>query len=152
MHRVMLLCVGIVVALQSLESVAQETLNFYRATIPVRSQDDKERQYAAQKGIQEVIQRMSGSETVLENPQIQIAIGNAQRYIEQFQYLAGEDSELIDRGYTLQLSMIFSSSVIRRIITESGEPYWPENRPTTLVWAPPGWGVFRTDDPLRNEV
>ncbi len=114
--------------------LAAEPLDFYRATIPVRSQDAKERQYAAQKGLQEVLVRMSGSEAVLENPQVQSEVDNAQRYIEQFQYQANTSPELVERGYREELSMLFSSRVVERILRQAGEPFWPVNRPSVLVW------------------
>lgn len=114
--------------------LAAEPLDFYRATIPVRSQDVKERQYAAQKGLQEVLVRMSGSEGVLDNPEVQKAVDEAQRYIEQFQYQANTDAELLERGYREEMSMLFSSRVVERVLRQAGEPFWPVNRPSVLVW------------------
>lgn len=114
--------------------LAAEPLDFYRATIPVRSQDVTERQYAAQKGLQEVLVRMSGSEDVLDNPEVQKAVDEAQRYIEQFQYQGNTNPELLKRGYREEMSMLFSSRVVERVLRQAGEPFWPVNRPSVLVW------------------
>lgn len=109
-------------------------LDLYRSIVPVRSQDTSERQFAAQKGLQEVLVRMSGSASVLESPVVQEAIGKAQRYLEQFQYTRLEDSNLKQKGFEENLSLVFSPRVVKEILRDAKQPFWPETRPKTLVW------------------
>ena len=114
---------------------AQENMAYYQAVVPVLSQSAKDRQYAAQKGMQEVLIRMSGSESVLANEQIKRAVDKAQSYIEQFQYRLVDDEALREKGYNEALMMMFSPELIERVLLrEARVSYWPPNRPDVLVW------------------
>lgn len=118
----------------ALDCAAQPVDPYFSADIPVRTQDTKERQYAAQKGMQEVLVRLSGSEQVLRDDQIQQAVGQALRYVEQFQYRPVTDQDLLDRGLEEFINLTFSSSLLESLLSESKQPYWPVNRPSTLIW------------------
>ena len=114
---------------------AQDTAGLFRAVVPVRSQSNSDRQYAAQKGMQEVLVRMSGSEGVLLNQVVQRAVGSAQTYILQFQYRPVDDKALLAKGYRQALSMLFSRELIERLLLkEARVSYWPPNRPEVLLW------------------
>lgn len=130
-------CVCIIAALMLVSEIAlaqSSKLDLYRSVVPVRSQDASERQFAAQKGLQEVLVRMSGSRDVLDNEVVQEAIGHAQRYLEQFQYARLSDTELRQKGFEENLSLVFSPKVVKEILRDAKEPFWPETRPKTLVW------------------
>lgn len=118
----------------ALTAQAQPIDPYFSTTVPVRSQAADERQYAAQKGIQEVLVRLSGSEGVLQSDQIQDAVGKALNYVEQFQYQEVEDPELLDKGIKESIQLRFSPRLVKEILTRAKQPYWPVNRPSTLVW------------------
>lgn len=126
--------VSLLVVLSNSVFAQNAKLDLYRSVVPVRSQDASERQFAAQKGLQEVLVRMSGSASVLESPSVQEAIGKAQRYLEQFQYARLDNSELKQKGFEENLSLVFSARVVKEILREAKQPFWPETRPKTLVW------------------
>lgn len=132
------LCIVAFLAWTTNLAYAQNTqttkLDLYRSVVPVRSQEVSERQFAAQKGLQEVLVRMSGSASVLEDEIIQGAIGQAQRYLEQFQYARLDDPELKQKGFEENLSLVFSSRVVKNLLRDARKPFWPETRPKTLVW------------------
>lgn len=113
---------------------ANTSLTYYDASVPVRSQEIKERQYAAQKGLQEVLVRMSGSEQTLDNASVQQAVGQALRYVEAFEYRIMQDEVWLERGYGEQVLLSFSPTVVKRILRDASQAFWPENRPKVLLW------------------
>ncbi len=121
----------------------QKSKSLFEASVGVRSQSTPERQYAAQRGLQEVLVRMSGSPKVLENAKIQAAVDKAQSYMAQFQYHVNSDKEEYSQGKKQVINIVFSPAAVERVIRQSGQPFWPANRPKTLVW-------LVEDDPERG--
>lgn len=118
-----------------IQTNALGSLNYYQATVPVRSQSKTDRQYAAQKGLQEVLVRMNGSESVLQNAQVKAAVRRAQSYIEQFQYRQIKEEALVSKGYKQEMQLTFSPELIERLLLRQAQVrYWPTNRPQILVW------------------
>lgn len=113
---------------------AQTEINYFSAEVPVKSQDSKERKSAASEGLREVLIRVSGSPGVLASGELDKKINGAISYVEQFQYLPLEDEALIKGGYRERISLKFSPSVVERLLYETRLPYWPVNRPKTVVW------------------
>lgn len=108
-----------------------DTSSYFSASVPVSSQSTSERNRAAAQGLREVLVRMSGVTQLDDYPATQEVLSNASRHIQQFQYelVRGGDGRRVEH-----LVMSFSPAVIERIIKETGLPYWPANRPSTLVW------------------
>ncbi len=117
-----------------LSTSAQPVDPYFSTLVPVRSQDIKERQYAAQKGMQKVLVRLSGTEEVLKNKEVQKAVGKALNYVEQFQYQEVDDQKLLDKGIEESILLRFSPRLIKETLTRTKQPYWPINRPSTLIW------------------
>lgn len=115
---------------------AQEAMPYYQAVVPVRSQSAEDRKFAAQKGMQEVLVRMSASERVLQNAQVQSAIDRAQSYLEQYQFRLVEDEALKEKGFREEMKLVFSPELIQQLlVNKARERYWAEgNRPKILVW------------------
>ncbi|TVZ39966.1 hypothetical protein P886_4382 [Alteromonadaceae bacterium 2753L.S.0a.02] len=110
-------------------------LEFYKAQVAVKSQSPSERGKAAQQALAEVLVRMSGSSAAIADPQVKKALGRAISYVEQFQYHPNDDQEQLREGFSELLSLRFSPVAIERLLRqETGLPYWPTNRPATLVW------------------
>ncbi|WP_139309791.1 DUF2066 domain-containing protein [Teredinibacter haidensis] len=108
--------------------------NFFKASVPVTSQSPGDRKAAAQLAFAEVITRISGSDLVLDNSQMNSAHSNAIAYVEQFQYSPVDDPKLLAQGYKEQIALTFSAVSIERLLRKNNQPFWPVNRPTTLVW------------------
>lgn len=115
---------------------AQKAISYYQAVVPVHSQSAEDRKFAAQKGMQEVLVRMSASESVLENKQVQSAIDRAQSYLEQYQFRLVQDEALKKKGFREEMNLTFSPELIQRLlVNQARERYWAEgNRPKILVW------------------
>lgn len=115
-------------------SVAHAQIQYFQAGVPVKSQGTKERAEAAELGLYEVLQRMSGSREVEINEVIVERSRRALSYVLQFRYGELDDEVLQDKGYQSMLYLSYSPKVIKDIILEAGLNFWPVNRPNTLVW------------------
>lgn len=115
-------------------AVAQTDIEYFQAKVPVSSQTNKERRAAAEKGLERVILRVSGSSATVNDPAVQSSVKNALNYVEQFRYLPLRDDSLIQQGYRELLSLSFSPEVVKKVLMEAKQPYWPVNRPKTLLW------------------
>ena len=113
---------------------AYSAQDFFQATIAVSSQSPSVRKVAAKKAFAEVMVRLSGTELVLENPQIHAAMGKAINYVEQFQYHPQADPSLVAEGLKEEISLTFSPTTIERLLRKNDQPFWPVNRPSTLIW------------------
>jgi len=128
-------CLFLTVLAASLGAIAaKSSLNFYEANVAVRSQAAKERQYAAQKGLQQVLVRMSGSASVLKNSAIQSKVSKAESYVQQFQYFVNDNQNDFKQGKKQLINFVYSSKAVEQILRDAGEPFWPTNRPSTVVW------------------
>ncbi|WP_162926351.1 DUF2066 domain-containing protein [Teredinibacter purpureus] len=124
----------IALSLFATAATAGANVDFFSASVPVASQSKADRIAAAQQGFAEVVVRISGSELVLDNAPLSRAQDNAIAYVEQFQYSSVMDVGLIAEGFNEQISLAFSAPAIERLLRDNNLPYWPINRPTTLVW------------------
>ncbi len=106
-------------------------LDFYQARVPVANQSSGERKRAASEGLRQVLVRVSGAMDLAQSDDIQVSLNKASSYIDQYQY----DTERTDWGDKQEfLSMSFSAAVIERLLVKAKLPFWPINRPKTLVW------------------
>lgn len=129
-YRVIVLLLSVLMACSAASHAA---IDFYRGVVPVKSQAKQQRELAAKEAFAQVIVRLSGSSSALEEDAIRQAQSRALSYVEQFQYLALEDEELLARGYKEQISLQFSPAPLKKLLMASYK-FWPTNRPSTLVW------------------
>ncbi|MFL0809987.1 MAG: DUF2066 domain-containing protein [Agarilytica sp.] len=113
---------------------AQDKLNFFQATVPVTSQQRSERVKVTEDAFLQVLIRMSGNSEIIYNDAILLQLDRASRYIQQYQYEDLDSEALREQGFTERLSVSFSQSAVRKVLSQAGLPYWADNRPTTLVW------------------
>ena len=104
--------------------------DLYLATVPVESQDRKERQEAIRTGLSQVLVRVTGSNQVLTVPAIEAALNQPTRYAQRFRYQKQEkDGEKIQ-----VLWMHFDEGAITKLLQNNQMPVWGRTRPATLVW------------------
>ncbi len=113
-----------------------EPLDLFEASVPVASQSSSERAEAARAGLRKVLTRMSGSPAAADAEGMQEAYIQAQNYIEQFHYEPYDPAGDVQpvSGANELLVMTFAQSVIERLLRDAGQPYWPPNRPSVLIW------------------
>ncbi len=120
--------------LTSLSSLSFAQGDYYQGTVPVKSQQAKERRSATEDALLQVLVRMSGSLDPQYDDQILQRLSRASNYVEQFQYQALESETLKDEGYRELLTLSFSAGAVRKILGDANMPFWSENRPSTLIW------------------
>jgi hypothetical protein len=126
-----LLPIGLALLLSILSPLSlAQTASFFSASVPVNAQSVKERERAAAEGLREVLVRMSGVTQLDDYAEVQEVLARASRYVEQFHY------EVVRTSGSAQehLVVAFSPAAVEQALRQAGLPYWPVNRPSTLVW------------------
>ncbi|WP_353301443.1 DUF2066 domain-containing protein [Sessilibacter corallicola] len=100
--------------------------DLFVATAAVENRSSEARDAGVALALQDVIVRVSGSEEYLQRPEIQRALKNSNVYLQEYQYVTGENDETL-------LSARFSQSAIERMFASAVIPVWPENRPRVFV-------------------
>ncbi len=115
-------------------AVAQPSSQYFRASVPVKTQSSAERKQATEDAFLQVLVRMSGTMAVELEDNILQKLGNAWRYVEQYQYEPLASEALEAEGYRENLILSFSPVAVRRVLDQAQMPFWSVNRPSTLVW------------------
>jgi len=130
---------GLVIAaclLSATDAQAGEKVDVYHAEALVKNASDSERNRAAQLTLGEVIVRVSGQTSALQNPQVREAIAQAPNYLFGFSYEASSE-KLVRDGKTLaavKLQLNYSPQAIEQLLRKAQLPLWPATRPKLLVW------------------
>lgn len=113
---------------------SERVADLYSASWPVENQSTDVRQNAMQNVFAEVLVRVSGNKSVVNNSQIQTVLSDAQNYMRQYSYkrLSAEEQMVYERP--LLLVATFDSQAIHRILKEAQQPIWSENRPAGSFW------------------
>jgi hypothetical protein len=101
--------------------------NLYRANVPVEDHSSAQLQRATSAGLAQVLVKLSGTESVLSNPTVQEALGQARRYMQRYQYLRQDDD-------SLRLEIHYDDQLVTDLVTGAQQPLWTANRPPLLVW------------------
>lgn len=110
-----------------------QKMDYFSVDVPVMSQSREDRAIGAEKGLLDVLVRVSGSELAREDEAVLAKASKALTYVSQFQFTElGEAFK--QEGYSHNLRLQFSERLVRKILTEAGLPIWSINRPKTLVW------------------
>ncbi|WP_250868737.1 DUF2066 domain-containing protein [Alkalimarinus coralli] len=128
---------------------AAQVSGLYQADVLVSSQSEKERQEAFNLALQEVLVRVSGKVSVLDNSQLMDLAKKPDPFVQKFSYeKAGDSLSPVDlstdaakrqlaqsgsRG-TYAISIMFSRLAVSQALKQYGEPVWGGNRPSVLVW------------------
>jgi hypothetical protein len=95
--------------------------SLYQADLKVNSQSDEERRLAIQKGLLEVLTKLTGDAQIANVP-------NADKYVEEFSYTSSEDNS----GYVLHIR--YYKENINLLLKKTNIPSMGETRPLILVW------------------
>ena len=108
--------------------------NLYSASWPVDDQSSDVRQRAMTNAFADVLVRVSGHYSVLDNSAIKSSLSNAQDYMRQYSYkrLSAEEQLIYERPLLLVVS--FDQTALLRLLKESAQPIWSENRPAGIFW------------------
>lgn len=121
----------LLLSIQLLPPAYAQSADYFSASVPVASQSARERERAAAEGLRAVLVRVSGTTDLEQYPQAVEALKKASSHIEQFHY---EQVRNANAPAVEHLVMTFSPGAVERILQRAGLPYWPLQRPSTLVW------------------
>jgi len=127
-NRIFAVCTLFLLAAISPFALAAKVVGLYEAQLSVANQQVKERQVLVPQGLRRVVIKVSGSSAAANKPAILDALSQAGRYIKEFSY-----GEALPDG-RLPLKLSFNKSAVDGLLRNAGLPYWPENRPSLLVW------------------
>jgi len=115
---------------------AGQLVNVYRAEVLVKTQAEAERNEAARATLGQVIVRVSGQLSALDNPIVQSAVKKAQNYLFGFTYQSS-NQKITEDGKVypaVSLQLNYSPQAIEHLLRQAQLPIWPAQRPKVLVW------------------
>ena len=104
--------------------------SLYEITEPVASQSTQDRLQGIRQGLQQVLIRVSGDSTIVNQPGVKTALKKPERFVQEYSYL--DPPSAADTGFILK--MRFDDEAIAQILDETGVAVWGENRPLILLW------------------
>ncbi len=103
--------------------------DLYQVSVPVEDQTPDSQQQGIGAALQQVLIKISGFSSVLDNPEIQQKVSRqADRYVESFRY---ERDEIDD---SVRLTVVFVANLVDRLLRDAEEPIWGKSRPLILNW------------------
>lgn len=116
--------------LLSLSLQAAQVQDLYQVEVLVADQSHGERIKGMNAGIKEVLIRVSGSKSVVDNPELSAVMVAPERYVEGYRYEQRQQGA-DDLDFLL---INFSAKALQRLLVDKGLPVWSAQRPDVLVW------------------
>ncbi len=139
---------------------AAQISGLYQSDVLVSSQSTEERQEAFSLALKEVLVRVSGKSSVLENESLMGVANQPDQLVQKFSYekteadislvalmteaVADQESKT-DRDNFYRINVVFSRLAVSQALKKYGEPVWGSNRPSVLIW-------LASDDQGRRSV
>ncbi len=136
-----------------------QVLGLYGAEVPAEGQETEQRNRAIIEAFRQVLVKVTGSRSTVEQPQLADEIRNASRYVRQYRYRmvtaeapvvppaesqpgpeagAGEStpppSLPVLPTQVRMLRVMFDEKAVNRMLRQHGVAVWGSRRPATLVW------------------
>lgn len=106
---------------------AKTNVDIFQATVVLDNEAGIESEADARRvGFENVLLKATGDSAVLSNPVIEKALSNNQQYLAELGYLTVDEKTA--------LNIHFNAKQIRNLLIQAQEPYWPNTRPSILVW------------------
>jgi uncharacterized protein len=108
--------------------------DLYTVELPVADQTTTHRLEVFNQALREVIVKVSGSDEVLDRPDLERPLKNSSRYVRQFRYINKKvDTAEAIEGSQLYLSTVFNEDLLEKLLRENNIPVWGKERPSTLL-------------------
>ena len=108
--------------------VAQPVSDLYKAIVSVAGAEETDRNLAMKQALSQVLVKLSGDRTLLDNPRVKVKLAQAEQFVEQFEYQTRPHD-----GQRL-LVVSFDEDAIKQLLQDLGLSQWSNARPTLLVW------------------
>ena len=102
--------------------------DLYEIDVAVADQTPKNRELGMALALQRALVKVSGKQSVLDNPAIQQQLSRADRLVKRYRYARDEVDD------SVRLKVIFAGNMIDRLLRNAGEPIWGASRPLILIW------------------
>ncbi|KEQ16728.1 DUF2066 domain-containing protein [Endozoicomonas numazuensis] len=121
----------LMLALLSFQLSAAQMPELYRVGVPVSSQSGgEERDKAMSRALSEVLVKVTGQRSTLNNAGIKQSLKKASALVQSFGY----ERRDTDAGQQLLLQVRFDEAAVNRLLRDNGLGIWDSNRPDTIVW------------------
>jgi hypothetical protein len=100
--------------------------DLYQAAVPVDDHSQQQLRSATKRALARVMVKVSGSRQAANAPEVRTAMGRAEEFLQQYQYLRGEDA--------LAVLVQFDERLVTELVLAAGLPLWTANRPPVLLW------------------
>lgn len=108
-------------------ALAVEVADMYHIKLNVSSMEQGHREEAFKLGLKELVGKVSGSDTIIDNEIILQEINSKYLdYIQSYSYGGGDEQ--------LSITIEYSEYLLNKLLLEAGYRVWGTNRPLTLVW------------------
>lgn len=109
--------------------LAVEISDLYQVGVTVPDQSQESRAFGMQQALQQVLVKVSGKNTVLQNEELQRVItDSADSMVKSFRYRRDEIDD------SVRLQVIFAANLVDQLLRSNGEPIWGKSRPLLLMW------------------
>ena len=113
----------------SLPLFAAKVTDLYQVELPVSSQSEEARTSAINIGFEQVLIKISGNPSIMNDSMIRSNFKKAETYVQEFSYLPLTHSK---SPYLIRIH--YNSEDINRLLKNAGVPYWGANRPLILIY------------------
>lgn len=136
--------------------------DLFTARLTVADQSDAVRRRALGQGLSDVLVKLTGSRTVLQDPGVREVINRAQHYVVAYSYNAVAQQAVLEGGAealeeelgqpaSVSLELKFAAAPIEALLRELYLPIWPADRPPLAVWlVTRGEGGYSFVDPVAQ--
>lgn len=129
MKRILPLLLLLFTGLAGIQANAEVVSGLYEAEVPVSDKGETARHQAVLDAFRDVLVKASGYGGVLDDPAVAEAVGNAERYVQQFRY-----RERRLAGKPLVFWVQFNGTSVEQLLQTQNLPVWGNSRPVMLTW------------------
>jgi hypothetical protein len=115
---------------------AVEIKDLYQASVPINSQNSRDRAVALKKALAAVMLKVGGGKGVLENETIKRSLNNYNLYLSQYRYQQKTLNVIggVENKKQLFLLASFNEEKVNQLFQEANLPLWGSLRPNVLLW------------------
>ncbi len=124
MLRVISFVIGVFMAISPLN--AATVTNLYNVQVPLADSDRGSEQSARELAFEQVLVKLTGDESILDNEALKKAQSNSSQYVRQLSYGTFDGHR--------SLNVVFEPAQLQALMTQAQVTLWPQERPLVLVW------------------
>lgn len=129
MKRILPLLLLLFAALAGIRANAEVVSGLYETEVPVSDKGETARRQAVLDAFRDILVKVSGYSGVLDDPAVAEAVGNADRYVQQFRY---RERKLAGEPFAFWVQ--FNGAGVEQLLQSNNLPVWGSSRPVMMVW------------------